>query len=360
MILILLRSLPPACARCLNVSRNTLPCGPKYLHIHQEGFITCAPMSSHSERCQLREATSSSSLSLCFCSAQRGVLAGVDACASYRPAGCWCDKFCVAAADCCDSCPATCGATCPAAAAAQIAPRSASNISSLTGECGTARLKRLVAGYKEQQGVIAPRAFSAPLEARVQACQDALTQTDVSTPVVNIPVYVVNVRLGTVNAPYTSRPRANSLAAIVNTAYARAGYRFTIASVTNITFPDQDALDGTNCFNGGAATCERCNAYRQVVPASSQGSRALVWYMRFFPPVDPTQPVTLGAAFRAQDLFNPVDSNNLEEFSCIDGLWALALSDAQAGSAEQAVLEDSYTVIHEVGSQLFEHNVLPS
>lgn len=300
-----------------------------------------------------------------YCRNTRGVLAGGDKCSSYRPGNCWCDKFCTAAGDCCDDCPANCpGATCPArtrAAAADVAVVDSADEDNSQHSCGEEPASQLASDLKTallaRSSGVTPAAYSDDLEARCQRCQDAIIQTNLSPDLtaattITIPTFVVNVGLGDLKAQYSAL-RANRLIAGVNNAFARSGFQFSLTNyIEGFKFTSQNNLDARDCTgNPFNPNCERCKLYRQVVPTNLQGSQVLVIYMTPYP-LDSKATFVVGSAFRPQDVFNPFPSSNVLDSSCIDGVYGVTYKATDPGGLDFAVRRDVSNIVHEVGIKL--------
>lgn len=169
--------------------------------------------------------------------------------------GCWCDRFCAAAGDCCDGCNQQCGGgVCPA----QREPRW------LEPPRGPRFFDRDIFDARPDGSRFTQNGFTLDREL---ACASAIEGVQPPGPVINIPV--VYVRASTTNVPANPFNIAlvNRLLAFLNGAYARFGFSFTLVQTYAAAFNTVDDVDTRGCNAGQPENgCQRCAAYKQAEP----------------------------------------------------------------------------------------------
>uniref|UniRef100_A0A383WBG0 SMB domain-containing protein n=1 Tax=Tetradesmus obliquus TaxID=3088 RepID=A0A383WBG0_TETOB len=271
---------------------------------------------------------------------------------NFQPGGCWCDQFCNAAGDCCDDCATACGAgVCTnlrrhAAAAAAAA----ANISSAAAvpellPCGfTEANDRLRKFLDSRRGGVVPAGMSNALAARVTTCTNALAGTPAAaTPVTSIPLVFVSAEVNGDNFVYP-REKAEVVVKAMNSAYARAGYRFSIARELTASF-DKD--EDVRCSTAADPNlCPRCKWYLNNLPADLRSRGVHVMY--FFKRSDAVE--SEAASYTPETLYGDADPMAP---SCVDGTWFNSNLDVTNGgtmSPAEAAQADAATAVHEVGA----------
>lgn len=214
----------------------------------------------------------------------------------------------------------------------------------MRGACGTRpRSKR-----PKILGDVTTAAFSQDLEAKLQACQNDWTEANRGiAPVKTIPVVLTSTtrrRFGSAN--YTTE-KAELLVKLMNDAYARAGFRFTLAHLTTFNFTNLDDVWGETCYKNDTfveASCRRCKAYR-AAPKHLQQRGILHVYMVA---EEGPQAAFVGGSSFPQEYYgsNPGNATATPN-SCLDGVWSFGFREDARGW-EAAVRRDVAVVIHEV------------
>jgi hypothetical protein len=264
---------------------------------------------------------------------------------TYQPGGCWCDKYCNTAGDCCTDCGTICGnGVCTnkkkrTAAAAPAASVSTSN-ETANLPCGTTEVNDRVREYLARQGGAAAASLSDALAARIATCTNSLAGTEQSvTPVTNIPLVFVSAQVNGDGFVY-SRAKADIVLATMNKAYARAGFTFSLARELTASFTTVQGVTCDGAFKDDLTKCPRCTWYTNNLPADlrKRGVQVLYFFKRTEEVLDEA------ASYLPETLYGDGGST----LPCLDGTYIKSNDDVATGGAAEAALADAITMVHEV------------